>query len=87
MGMVAIQFNLVRPTFNMDNVISIAGSRHLLQELVVDHFVPNDYESGGEKRVKILTGPNSSGKSVYLKQICLVSIYCILFVCFHPLAK
>lgn len=44
--------------------------RHLLQELCVSPFVPNDtcidLEHG---RMKILTGPNASGKSVYLKQV------------------
>ena len=44
--------------------------RHPLQELCVSLFVPNDTvfdkKSG---RMKILTGPNASGKSVYLKQV------------------
>ena len=43
--------------------------RHPLQELCVTTFVPNnttlDLEEG---KVKILTGPNASGKSVYMKQ-------------------
>ena len=51
--------------------------RHPLYELCVGPFVPNDVcldlEHG---RVKILTGPNASGKSVYLKQVLHVcSIY------------
>lgn len=45
--------------------------RHPLQELCATPFVPNDacfdLEQG---RVKVLTGPNASGKSVYLKQVC-----------------
>lgn len=44
--------------------------RHPLQELCVSPFVPNDacldLEHG---KIKILTGPNASGKSVYLKQV------------------
>ena len=49
--------------------------RHPLQELCVSQFVPNDSifskESG---RLKILTGPNASGKSVYLKQVKVTSV-------------
>ena len=45
-------------------------TRHPLQELCVSPFVPNDtcidLEHG---KMKILTGPNASGKSVYLKQV------------------
>ena len=36
----------------------------------MNQFVPNDtvfYKDSG--RLKILTGPNASGKSVYLKQV------------------
>lgn len=44
--------------------------RHPLMELCARTFVPNSAECGGYKgRVKVITGPNSSGKSVYLKQV------------------
>lgn len=39
-------------------------------ELCARTFVPNPTECGGDKgRVKVITGPNSSGKSIYLKQV------------------
>ena len=41
-----------------------------MQELCVNLFVPNDTVFGKDRgRMKILTGPNASGKSVYLKQV------------------
>lgn len=44
--------------------------RHPLQELCVNQFVPNDTLKEKDKgRMTILTGPNASGKSVYLKQV------------------
>lgn len=44
--------------------------RHPLMELCARTFVPNPTECGGDKgRVKVITGPNSSGKSIYLKQV------------------
>ena len=50
------------------------NARHIMQEIVVDSFIPNDF-SIENFRQTILTGPNCSGKSVYLKQI---GIICIL---------
>lgn len=39
-------------------------------ELCAQTFVPNSAERGDDKgRVKVITGPNSSGKSIYLKQV------------------
>ena len=52
-------------------------ARHPLQELVVDTFIPNDTLIGQVKPAKpqviFLTGPNYSGKSVYLKHIALIT--------------
>lgn len=46
------------------------NGRHPLQELVVERFIPNSVTMTPETpSIIILTGPNSSGKSVLLKQI------------------
>lgn len=51
-------------------VINIINGRHILQEKYVDKFIPNNYNSSKlNQPIKILTGFNSSGKSVYLKQV------------------
>jgi len=51
-------------------VINIVNGRHILQEQYVDVFVPNSYHSSKEsQKIKIITGLNSSGKSIYLKQV------------------
>lgn len=66
-----------------NNVIHIKGGRHPLQELVVPAFVPNDchlasgladqaHPGENPSRALILTGPNHSGKSVYLKQTAII---------------
>jgi len=48
-------------------------------------FVPNDtaVAYGREGCIKIITGPNSSGKSVYLKQVALIT-YMAHIGCFVP---
>lgn len=81
----ARQFKMTRPMVTEDNVIDIKGGRHLLQEMTVPSFVPNDTllvgghgadqdAAMGGPSMLILTGPNYSGKSVYQKQVA-VAVY------------
>ncbi|XP_071799824.1 mutS protein homolog 5-like isoform X1 [Asterias amurensis] len=70
----AKDLNYTRPELTSDKVLHITGGRHPLQELCVTPFVPNDTCSGGKYgKMKFLTGPNASGKSVYLKQVGLIA--------------
>ncbi|KAK7571079.1 hypothetical protein V9T40_014683 [Parthenolecanium corni] len=70
---VAREFELVKPTLTTDRVINIKQGRHILQQLCVNTFVANDFVSSPEESlIKVFTGPNSSGKSVYLKQVALI---------------
>lgn len=41
------------------------------QELTVERFIPNDAYVDEGCRIAVITGANGSGKSVYLKQVCL----------------
>ena len=94
----ALAYKLSRPNVQNGNCLQIRGGRHLLQELNVPSFVPNDtFLVGGGGEIKdsetaslsstssfrpqadkempsmlILTGPNYSGKTVYLKQVALI---------------
>ena len=71
---VADNFNYVKPELTEDKDMFIERSRHPLAELNLDNFVANDYaSSNSSNRVKIITGPNSCGKSVYLKQVAIIA--------------
>lgn len=71
----ARDYNLVQPTVTAEKQIHIVKGRHILQELCVDMFVPNDAHSSADHGlIHILSGPNASGKSVYLKQVLLFYI-------------
>ncbi|KAL4976360.1 hypothetical protein BDW66DRAFT_53166 [Aspergillus desertorum] len=96
-------YNLVRLKLSEDGIIRIRGAgnsharlvaltrsdslSHLLQELTVSSYVPNDTlvrrqtgtrgrsqhvpeppRIGSNQRMMLLTGPNYSGKSVYMKE-------------------
>lgn len=73
LGVIATEMDFVRPEIVEESVIIIKEGRHLLQELTVDgNFVPNDTFISADKNIALITGPNSSGKSVYLKQVGLL---------------
>lgn len=51
-------------------IINVVNGRHILQEKFVNVFIPNNYNSSRVNQpIKIITGFNSSGKSIYLKQV------------------
>lgn len=100
----AKQYSLARPRMTESNIIKIEGGRHILQELTVPRYIPNDtLIAGGEgddqwngfsngpasqsvtadarysqsavrttPSMVLVTGPNYSGKSVYLKQVAII---------------
>lgn len=70
----ALKYNYVRPEFSSDGGLELINSRHPVVERHVDQFIPNDLLLDRENRFVILTGPNMSGKSTYLRQIGLIAI-------------
>jgi DNA mismatch repair protein MutS len=72
---VAVRHSYVRPTLTNDNTIDISGGRHPVVERTLPEgsFVPNDTRlSNDDAQLIILTGPNMSGKSTYLRQVALI---------------
>jgi DNA mismatch repair protein MutS len=72
---VAVRYRYVRPELAGDDAITIKGGRHPVVEgsLSGDGFIPNDtYLCNQDTQLIILTGPNMSGKSTYLKQVALI---------------
>ena len=73
----AVRYEFSRPRVNSGDLLKVEEGRHPAVErfLPAGTFVPNDLELGGsDGRVIILTGPNMSGKSVYLRQSAVVVI-------------
>src|SRR5437667_124033 len=59
----------VRPVVDAGDRIEIVDGRHpVLEARSTEPVTPNDLALDAEARVVILTGPNMSGKSVYLRQ-------------------
>ncbi|XP_078788760.1 mutS protein homolog 5 isoform X2 [Oryzias latipes] len=67
------EYSYTSPKLASHKKITITQGRHPLLELCSPVFVANSFQSfDKEGRVKIITGPNSSGKSIYLKQVGLI---------------
>jgi DNA mismatch repair protein MutS len=72
---VALQQRFIRPEVHDSDMLSITAGRHPVVESLHSGtlFVPNDsYLDGGAARLHIITGPNSAGKSTYLRQVALI---------------
>lgn len=73
---VADEFNYQRPTVNDTSLLRIKNGRHPVIEKILDtdHFVANDAALGGNgaPQIALITGPNASGKSTYIRQIALI---------------
>eukprot|EP00605_Chrysophyceae_sp_TOSAG23-4_P002424 GSChrysophyteH1.ASY1.ANO1.2683.1 assembled CDS len=72
LGIIARERDFSRPEVTSESIIAIKGGRHPLQELTVETYIANDTYLDPSRNVAVITGPNSSGKSVYLKQIGLI---------------
>jgi DNA mismatch repair protein MutS len=73
---------LARPSFTGEDVIEIAGGRHLVVESQVDDFIPNDTSLTRSRQLLLITGPNMGGKSTYMRQVAQIALlaYCGSFV-------
>ena len=73
LAIVSSRNGYVRPHFTKKHAIAIRAGRHPVVEQV-EEFVPNDLILDQGKDLVILTGPNMSGKSVYLRQAALICL-------------
>ena len=66
----------VRPLVDEGSAIVVRDGRHpVLDRLLGEEFVPNDTELDLEShRLLVLTGPNMSGKSTYMRQVGLLVV-------------
>ena len=74
LGYLAKRRNYIRPKITAGSQLLINEGKHpVLAETLGPEFVPNDIELGGEAGdCLIITGPNMSGKSTYIRQTALL---------------
>ena len=72
---IAEESNFVKPTINEDGIVEIIGGRHPVVESVIDtEYIDNDVILDSETNILIITGPNMSGKSTYMREFGIIAI-------------
>ena len=85
---VSENYHYTKPVFSNERSISIIGGRHPVVEKVMQkqQYVPNDCLMNRERELLLITGPNMSGKSTYMRQIALMAVLAQIG-CFVPAEK
>ncbi len=73
---VAAHNGYVRPSLSTGDEMLVEDGRHPVVEhsLILERFVPNRTQFADVERIQIITGPNMSGKSTYLRQVALITL-------------
>lgn len=73
LAVVAETNHYVRPVFNDQHLIEIVEGRHAVVEKVMGTqvYIPNSIRFDQETCIQLITGPNMSGKSTYMRQLAL----------------
>ena len=66
--------NYVKPDINDNGIIDIKNGRHPVIESTIDNYVPNDVKMSNEDYIMLITGPNMSGKSTYMRELALIAV-------------
>ena len=75
LSVVADENNFIRPTLTTDRNIEIIDGRHPVVERVSKNsYVPNDCIMNEKITTLLITGPNMSGKSTYMRQLAIIII-------------
>ncbi len=69
------EYGLVKPTLNDDNIIEITSGRHpVIEKVSKEAYVPNDIKMDKTTDILLITGPNMSGKSTYMRELAIIII-------------
>ncbi len=87
-SLVSVENAYQRPIINNDGRIMIKEGRHpVVEKMVNEVFVPNDtLLDSSNNRFIIITGPNMSGKSTYMRQVALIVLLAQIG-CFVPVTE
>ena len=74
---VAVREGYARPQLTEDNILEIESGRHPVVEKLLEsttRYVANDSRFDLASRIHIITGPNMSGKSTYIRQVAIITL-------------
>lgn len=75
-AVVSEKYRFVKPIFHQGKALKIVNGRHPVVEKMLNKqmYVPNDCILTEEKNMMLITGPNMSGKSTYMRQVALIVV-------------
>lgn len=74
-AVVAEQNNFSKPEITDKRCINIKSGRHPVVEVVSkDEYIPNDVVMDEKTNILLITGPNMSGKSTYMRMLAIIVI-------------
>ena len=72
---IAEENNFVKPIINEEGIVEIIGGRHPVVESVIEgEYIDNDVIMNNDVNILIITGPNMSGKSTYMREMGIIAI-------------
>ncbi len=74
---VAAREGYARPTLTEESILEIEAGRHPVVEKLLEssaRYVPNDSRLDLTSRIHLITGPNMSGKSTYIRQVAIITL-------------
>ena len=87
LSVISKQNNYCRPTFSLYDEFEIIDGRHPVIEATLEKpFIPNNLHLYNNDKILLITGPNMSGKSTYMRQNALIVIMAQMG-CFVPATK
>lgn len=84
-SVVSEDYHYVAPKFIEEHELQITNGRHPVVEKVLSNnsYIPNDVNFDDKTDILLITGPNMSGKSTYMRQMALIVIMAQIG-CFVP---
>lgn len=83
-SIVSMNNRYIKPIIVDEQIIDIVSGRHPVVEVISEEtFVSNDIHMSSKDQILLITGPNMSGKSTYMRQVALIIIMAQIG-CFVP---
>lgn len=72
---VSEEYGFVRASINSDHNVRIINGRHpVVEKVIKDTYVSNDIIMDENTNILMITGPNMSGKSTYMRELAIIVI-------------